>query len=115
MERWKRDVRDRDVAVFLVDRGTAAPASPLDTDAYRAIETVAERLAPGVIVIPQLSTGATDSRFLRMKGVSCYGISPCPAGEEEEGTVHDVDERVPLRSVGWGVRFTWETVMEICK
>jgi acetylornithine deacetylase/succinyl-diaminopimelate desuccinylase-like protein len=115
VEAWKRKGRDVDAAVFLVERGVDAPATPHDTDAFRGLEAVTRRLSPGVRVVPQLATGATDLRFLRAKGVLGYGISPCPTGEEEEGTVHGHDERVREESVGYGLRWAWETVLELAR
>lgn len=114
-ERWKRENRAGDVAVFLTERGADAPPSPLDTEMYRALEAVGRRLSPGAVVVPQLTTGATDARFLRLKGVPCYGINPCPTEEEEEGTLHGPNERVRLASVAFGVRFVREVVLEVAR
>jgi acetylornithine deacetylase/succinyl-diaminopimelate desuccinylase-like protein len=114
-EAWKAAKKDVDVAVWLVDRGVDAPASPLDTDLYRSLVRTAKTLSPGAAAVPQLATGATDSRFLRPKGVACYGINPCPTGEAEEGTPHDHNERVRVESVRFGVRFVLETVLDACR
>ncbi len=111
--RWKAGRKGSDIAVFLVDRGLDAPASSLDTEVYRALGAAAQRLAPGVVVIPRLATGATDLRFFRAKGVPGYGIAPCPVGQLEEGTPHHHDERVAVGSVGWGLRYVLEAVRAI--
>lgn len=115
VERWKRENREADVAIYLQERGVDAPASPLDTEMYRTLESVARRLSPGALVVPQLTTGATDARFLRLKGVPCYGINPCPTGQDEEGTLHGHNERVRLTSVAFGVRFVKEVLLEIAR
>ncbi len=115
IEAWKRERKDVDVAVFLVDRGLDAPASPLETDAFAALKRTAKRLTPEAVAVPQMATGATDLRFFRAKGVPAYGISPCPTGEEEEGTVHGHDERVRVSSVKFGVRFVWDFVQDYCR
>lgn len=115
IDRWKAQKKDVDAALFLVDRGVDAPASSMETDMYRALEAAAKKLAPGALVVPQMSTGATDSRFFREKGVACYGLSPCPTGEAEEKTVHDHNERVPVDSVAFGVQFIYEAVLEAAR
>ena len=112
---WKRENRSVNVAVFLADRGVDAPPTPVDTPTYRALERVARRAAPGAVVVPRMSTGATDMRFFRLKGVQCYGVNPCPVGEAEQRTPHHHNERVRVSSVRWGVRFAWDIVMELCK
>ena len=59
-----------------------------------------------------MSTGATDLRFFRMKGVQGYGVSPSPVGEIEEATPHHHNERVRVDSIRRGLRFMLETVRE---
>lgn len=112
---WKASNRDVDVAVFLVDRGLDAPGSPLDTEAFAALQRTARRMSPDAVAVPQMATGATDLRFFRAKGVPAYGIAPCPTGEEEEGTVHGHDERVRVASVKFGVRWVWDFVRDYCR
>jgi acetylornithine deacetylase/succinyl-diaminopimelate desuccinylase-like protein len=113
VEKWKRDRKGPDIGVFLVDRGVDAPPSSMDTDLYRALVLTARRISPAAVVIPRMSTGATDLRFFRMKGVPCYGISPCPVGEVEESTPHHHNERVRVESVKMGLRFVRELALEI--
>src|SRR5436190_2765362 len=112
-EKWKRERKGPDIAVFLADRGVDAPPSSLDTDLYRALVLTARRLSPAAIVVPRMSTGATDLRFFRLKGVQCYGICPCPVGEIEESTPHHHNERIRVDSVKTGVRFVSELIAEI--
>jgi acetylornithine deacetylase/succinyl-diaminopimelate desuccinylase-like protein len=113
IEKWKRERKGPDVAVFLVDRGVDAPPSSLDTDFYRALVVTERRISPAAVVIPRMSTGATDLRFFRLKGVQCYGISPCPVGEAEESTPHHHNERVRVDSVKMGLRFVRDLALEI--
>lgn len=115
IERWKRERKDVPAAVFLVERGVDAPASPLGTEMYRALAETARRLAPGAVVAPQLQTGATDLRFLRLKGVHAYGLGPCPTGDAEEGTVHGPNERVRVESVRFGARLVRDAVLEAAR
>ena len=112
---WKMSNKEAEVAVFLVDRGLDAPASPLDTEAFAALARTAKRMSPEAVAVPQMATGATDLRFFRAKGVPAYGISPCPTGEEEEGTVHGHNERVRVASVKFGVRWVWDFARDYCR
>jgi acetylornithine deacetylase/succinyl-diaminopimelate desuccinylase-like protein len=113
VERWKRSRSAASAALFIVDRGVEAPGSPLDGEVYRALEAVSRRRAPGAQVLPRLSTGATDLRFFRARGIPSYGISPCPVGDAEEGTPHHHDERVSVDGVRWGVGYVLDLVTEI--
>jgi len=112
---WKREGKDVDAAVFLMDRGVDAPASSLQTEMYRTLLAAARKFAPEAVAAPRLSPGATDLRFFRLKGVQAYGIGPCPTGEEEGNTLHDHNERVRVESVKFAVRFVLETVLEAAR
>jgi len=113
VEKWKRGRKSTDVAVFLVDRGVDAPPSSLETEMFRVLVRTAKKASPAAVVVPRMSTGATDLRFFRLKGVQGYGISPCPVGELEESTPHHHNERVRVESVKEGLRFTLDAVAEI--
>jgi acetylornithine deacetylase/succinyl-diaminopimelate desuccinylase-like protein len=114
IRKWKEKKSGADIAVFLVDRGLRAPSSPLDTELYRALLREAKKLTPRAVAVPQMSPGATDSRFFRLKGIACYGVSACPTGEVEAASVHGHNERVRLDSVRFGVRFILECVLDVC-
>ena len=57
-----------------------------------------------------MSTGATDSRFFRAKGVPCYGMLPLPVSPEDGDSIHNHNERVLVTSIVEGVKMTWEIV-----
>jgi acetylornithine deacetylase/succinyl-diaminopimelate desuccinylase-like protein len=99
-----------DVAVVVADRGLDAPASPLDNAVYGAIRAAAKVMWPDAVITPMMSTGATDSRFFRAKGVPCYGMLPLPVSPEDGDSVHNHNERVAVSSVGEGVKMAWEIV-----
>jgi len=48
--------------------------SPFDTPLVEALRRVSSALAPGSQIIPSMSTGGTDSRFFRAKGIPSYGF-----------------------------------------
>ena len=57
-------------------------------------------------------TGASDSSFLRAKGVQAYGIG-VPKTEEENRDVHGNDERIESKQLGLFVRYTWAAVLQV--
>jgi acetylornithine deacetylase/succinyl-diaminopimelate desuccinylase-like protein len=93
-------------------RPVARP-SPLDSEMYRALERVSQRLYPGSTVLPTMSTGASDMAQLRAKGIQSYGIGP--AGIESDNTnygAHSDVERLSEASLYRFVEFTWNAVFE---
>jgi acetylornithine deacetylase/succinyl-diaminopimelate desuccinylase-like protein len=81
-----------------VDNMPAAPSSSLHTPMFSALEYAQQQLIPGAITIPMMTTGATDSAFLRARGVDAYGIRIPRTSAENEG-VHGNDERINLKDL----------------
>src|SRR5262245_29921745 len=91
-----------------------AAASRLDTEMYRTLEQVSQRMYPGVVVLPTMSTGASDMAQLRAKGIPSYGIGPAVTEEDriQYGAHSDV-ERLSESSLYRFVEFAWNVVREI--
>jgi acetylornithine deacetylase/succinyl-diaminopimelate desuccinylase-like protein len=121
IEEWKRQNEARPpgerktVALLVTDRGIDAPASPFETEGFAVLAAALKAMSFGAAVVPMMSTGATDSRFFRAKGVTAYGLSPCPVGEEEERTVHDHNERVRVSSVAFGLEWMHRAVVGLAR
>ena len=76
-----------------------APPSSIHTMMFEALEAAQKQVFPGSTTLPVMQTGATDSSFLRAKGVQAYGLA-VPRPEEEGMTVHGNDERVHTDQIG---------------
>ncbi|MBI3662061.1 MAG: M20/M25/M40 family metallo-hydrolase [Acidobacteria bacterium] len=111
VEDLKKIVNDPQVRIEIATslRPTAPPSS-LDTDFYRAIEQVTPAFFSGAIVVPQMSTWATDSAQLRLRNVQAYGIIPFPLTEEEIARMHSDDERLPLAAFRKGVEYSYRVI-----
>src|SRR5437763_16188223 len=59
-----------------------APASRLDTEMYRTIEQVSQRMYPASVTLPAMSTGASDMAQLRARGIPSYGLGPAVTDED---------------------------------
>ena len=114
-DEMRRVINDPAVKVVPIPNARPeAPASRLDTEAFRVLEQTAKRMYPGVTVLPSMSTGASDMAQLRAKGVQSYGIGP-PVTEEDRvkyGAHSDV-ERLSEASLYKIVEFAWNAVSEI--
>jgi acetylornithine deacetylase/succinyl-diaminopimelate desuccinylase-like protein len=89
--------------------------SPLEGPAPAAIAAVVGRMWPGLPIVPFMSRGATDSRFLRAHGIPAYGISPIPIREADARRAHGVDERIPADGLRTGVEFLHRLVLELAE
>lgn len=92
-----------------------APASPIDSAMFNALEAVAGQLYPGAAVVPSMLTGSTDMSFVRAMGTPCYGIGPIrdEADVAAGGGAHGDDERIPEGSLIEQIRFIWHTIGEL--
>jgi len=90
----------------------ASPPSKLGTDMFRALEAAQSKLFPGVVTLPMMLTGATDSAQLRAKGVQAYGLGSV-AGDRERASIHGNDERISIEGLGKFVEFIYRTVVEV--
>ncbi len=80
-----------------------------------ALKKVAGEIWPGIPIIPTLSVGATDSRFLRERGIAAYGLSPIAMTESDARRAHGIDERIPLASLRPGIEFFHRLVLELAE
>jgi acetylornithine deacetylase/succinyl-diaminopimelate desuccinylase-like protein len=78
--------------------GLLSPPSPIDREVMRPVEALAAEMFPGVPVIPTMSSGATDSRFLRNAGIPAYGISGLFSDPVHNG-VHGLNEQVRVQDL----------------
>ena len=92
----------------------AAPVSRLHTEMFDALEQAQKEVAPDAITLPVMTTGATDSSFLRTRGVQAYGIG-VPKTEEESRTVHGNDERIEIEQLGVFVRYLFSAVTRVAE
>jgi acetylornithine deacetylase/succinyl-diaminopimelate desuccinylase-like protein len=88
--------------------------SRLDSEMYRALERVSERMFPGATVLPTMSTGATDMAQLRAKGIQSYGIGPASTESDNinYGAHSDVERLLESSLYGF-VEFTWSAVLDV--
>ncbi len=89
--------------------------SPLEGPAPAAIARVVQTMWPGLPVVPFMSRGATDSRFLRARGIPAYGIGPIPETDDDARRAHGIDERIPAWGLRTGVEFLHRLVLELAE
>ena len=68
------DLADRVTIDTPPNRRRGGSLSSLDTPIMRAMSRVAGTLMPGSTVVPAMTTGGTDARFFRWKGIPAYGF-----------------------------------------
>jgi acetylornithine deacetylase/succinyl-diaminopimelate desuccinylase-like protein len=93
--------------------GKSIPPSPFSTDLFQAIQKFATSNDPDCPVVPLLLPGATDSRFLRERGITTYDFCPFRLPEKEILRVHGNDERIAIENLTFGMRMLMEVIKEV--
>lgn len=85
---------------------TQSEPSPLTKEIRAAIEKHAAKFWPGAPIMPIMSAGATDGRFLRNAGIPTYGHSGL-ASDMFDNRSHGQDERVAVKSFFDGLEYQY--------
>ena len=99
-----RVLADDQITVTPTSEFIASPPSPLEPRLMGHVERLTKAMFPGALVLPTMSTGATDGRFLRNAGIPTYGVSGLFVDASDNRT-HGRDERIGIRDLYAGRDF----------
>jgi acetylornithine deacetylase/succinyl-diaminopimelate desuccinylase-like protein len=100
---------DSQISVKLDTLDTPSEPSPLTSELRATIEKLAPKFWPGAPLMPIMSAGATDGRFLRNAGIPTYGHSGM-ASDMFDNRAHGKDERVAVKSFFDGLEYQYQLV-----
>ncbi len=112
------DVQKQIVSVLADDKisvvptgepGEQSPLPPLSELIMEPVRRIADTIWPGVAIVPTMTTGATDGRFLNASGVPTYGLSGM-FHDAEGSRAHGLNERIRVKSLIDGRKFLYEVV-----
>lgn len=98
--------------VSVILEGEPSPASPIDAPIFGLVSRIFTEEMPGSVAGPSVSTGSSDSRFLRARGIPTYGVMPFMVNYYDGGGVHGPDEKIRARFFSQGVRLMRKIVRE---
>ena len=79
---------------------------PLNEEVFGALRKVVAETWPGLPIIPEMETGATDSKYTMAAGIPSYGF--CGMGiDEDDSRAHGQDERLGVESFYTGAEFQY--------
>ena len=97
-------IGDPGVRITPVAPPEPSPPSPLTEEIMAPIQRLTQEMWPGVVVLPTMSTGATDGLFFRNAGIPVYGVSGL-FGDIQDVRAHGRDERISAASFFDGLEF----------
>jgi acetylornithine deacetylase/succinyl-diaminopimelate desuccinylase-like protein len=104
-----RVLADPRIAVSFVGEAQPSKPSPLRPDVMGAVESLTKEMFPGVIVVPVMSTGATDALYLRNGEIPTYGIDGS-FGDIDDVRAHGRDERIGVKQYFEGLEFQYRLI-----
>jgi acetylornithine deacetylase/succinyl-diaminopimelate desuccinylase-like protein len=102
---------DQVIVTIKTDEGKAPP-SPMRPDIMKSFAHLTDTMWPGVITVPEMSTGASDGRYLLAAGIPTYGIQGFFL-DRDDVRAHGRDERMPVQSFYEGQTFLYEFVKRL--
>jgi acetylornithine deacetylase/succinyl-diaminopimelate desuccinylase-like protein len=110
----ERVLADAQIQVSRLGDATEAPLPPMKEPLMDAIRAVSDEIWPGVPVVPAMSTGATDGRFLNHAGLWTYGVTGLfhpPGGSN----AHGLNERLRVRSFYEAYEFNRRLLLRLAR
>jgi acetylornithine deacetylase/succinyl-diaminopimelate desuccinylase-like protein len=105
----ERVLADDQIVVTQLNQPVLSAPSELHEEIMGAIEKLSQQFWPGAVVLPVMSTGATDGSYLRNAGIPTYGHSGL-AGDINDFRAHGKDERILVKSLYEGDEYLYRLV-----
>jgi acetylornithine deacetylase/succinyl-diaminopimelate desuccinylase-like protein len=105
---------DPKITVAFVDEARPSKPSPLRPEIMTVVESLTKELYPGAVVIPVMSTGATDGVALRNGEIPTYGVGDV-FGDMDDVRMHGKDERVGVKQYFEGLEFQYRLIKALAR
>jgi acetylornithine deacetylase/succinyl-diaminopimelate desuccinylase-like protein len=102
--------------IEFIEQPVGGTIASIDTPLYRICQQFFDQNDPGAVLLPMISTGFTDSHFLRQTfGTVAYGLWPVRTTPSEVlfSGVHNRDERIHVDDLAYGLDFTLHACREV--
>ena len=84
----------------------SVPPPPLNEEVFGALRSVVGQMWPGLPIVPEMETGASDSKITMAAGMPSYGFSGMGV-DGDDVRAHGRDERISVESFYTGVEFDY--------
>jgi acetylornithine deacetylase/succinyl-diaminopimelate desuccinylase-like protein len=105
-------VADPAVKLTVIYPPDISPESPLDRRVFGEVETLGKEMWPGVIVLAEMSAGASDSAFTRAGGLPSYGVDGTFQDLDDQ-RAHGRDERVGVEAFNQELDFSYRLMKDL--
>ena len=105
-------IADPKIEIRVKTAAVASPESKPSPEIFGVVENVAHAMWPGVVVLPEMSPGASDSVYTRGVGIPSYGIDAM-FDDLDDARAHGKDERIGVAAFGEDLEFTYRIMRAV--
>jgi acetylornithine deacetylase/succinyl-diaminopimelate desuccinylase-like protein len=109
----RKTIDDERVEVEVLTRSVGG-ATSMDHEFVAAVDDVLGEMVEGSILVPELTSGFTDSRIYRQRGVPAFGFIPCLVPPEELAGIHGHNEHIGVENLRLGMQVMHRLVSRLC-
>lgn len=110
----RKVLQDDSIKISVITAAKPTPESPPSPAIFKAVASVAKGMWPEVIVLPNMSAGASDSVFTRNAGLPTYGIDAM-FDDLDDSRAHGRDERISVKGFNEEIEFVYRLMKAIDK
>jgi len=103
---------DPKIQIHVKTAAVTAPDSAVAPEILTLVESVTHAMWPGVVVLPEMSGGASDSVYTRALGIPSYGIDGM-FDDIDDARAHGRDERISVAAFGEDLEFTYRIMRAV--
>lgn len=108
----RKALADPGIELARVAEPQAGPPSPVNAELFSHISNAAKGLWSEIPVSPYMSSGATDSVFLRAAGMPVYVFNGMPYDVDDD-RAHGQDERISVQSYYQSLQFNYRLLQAL--
>jgi acetylornithine deacetylase/succinyl-diaminopimelate desuccinylase-like protein len=110
----KKALADPQIKVSVMTPAKVSKFVPMNATLLSAVTAATAKHWPGLPVIPEMATGASDGVYLNVAGIPAYGVSGIFV-DEDDVRAHGRDERVLVKSFYDALDFIYDVATTLGK
>lgn len=102
-----------DILTEVLDPGFESQITDYKGEPFQLIERAVSEIFPGVVPLPYIMTGASDSRFFGRVSEHCIRFAPFLIDDKQLDSIHGIDENVDIETLASAVDFYKYIIREV--
>ena len=105
-------IADEGVSIESIWPTTPSPPSELPASLLETLDDLAQKFWPGVLLLPEMGSGATDGLYVRNAGIPVYGV-PVWFKHPDEDMSHGLNEKIGAMEFHEGASFWYQMLKRL--